>query len=373
MVLNDINIHAEITGIRYKTKLFSQLKNISINDLDINNSPSAFILSESTNHYGVSKWVSPKRTRSYPYARIYDTMSISKRITIIPVVKDEGIGGDRDFLQWDTISLMSLFDTYVILAYYEDADRHKKRSDKITNQRFNNNFIKNKIMEISNYRSSALHWNMQEMKVTLSEIIKKVITSYGNLEKKYNIQFKSIRGLEKFESMILSGYKDFMNFSRDKAINAQHREMMTTQPKEYLQTLTKATITIKNYLGGFYYFTTDEIKIIKGCVELIECKHSKRELLPSLIDIKDGLLKMILYCNLSDVFIGQQKYNPKPVLLLSSNTIQGNISSSDSDLDINMFIDKNGFTKKRTSLIKQLFLEAKNNNFEVRVTNGVIK
>ena len=58
--------------------------------------------------------MSPKRTRSYPYERVYNSLRISKKITVIPVIKDEGAKGDRDFLQWDTISLMSLLDVFVL-------------------------------------------------------------------------------------------------------------------------------------------------------------------------------------------------------------------------------------------------------------------
>jgi hypothetical protein len=70
----------------------------------------SFILEiDKENRIAVSRWVSPKRTRSYPYARIYDTLSFSgRKVTIIPIIKDEGKDGDRDFLPWDTISLMSL-------------------------------------------------------------------------------------------------------------------------------------------------------------------------------------------------------------------------------------------------------------------------
>src|SRR3990167_3862298 len=48
-----------------------------------------------TNRIAFSKWVTPKRTRSYPFARIYDTYHHGgKVVTIIPVIKDEG-AGDR--------------------------------------------------------------------------------------------------------------------------------------------------------------------------------------------------------------------------------------------------------------------------------------
>jgi hypothetical protein len=43
---------------------------------------------------------------------------LQKKITVIPVVKDEGANGDRDYIQWDTVSLTSLLDIFVIFAYY---------------------------------------------------------------------------------------------------------------------------------------------------------------------------------------------------------------------------------------------------------------
>lgn len=55
--------------------------------------------------FAISKWISPKHTRSYPYARVYDTFSrdSNKVVMIIPLIKDEGINGDRDYLQWDSL------------------------------------------------------------------------------------------------------------------------------------------------------------------------------------------------------------------------------------------------------------------------------
>ncbi len=63
---------------------------------------------------------------------IYARFLSGKKIRIIPIYKDEGIGGDRDYLQWDTISLMSLFGVHVIISYYIFAQRHPRRADKIT-------------------------------------------------------------------------------------------------------------------------------------------------------------------------------------------------------------------------------------------------
>ena len=108
-----------------------------------------------------------------------------------------------------------------------------------------------------------------------------------------------------------------MILSRDLAKKAQRRESITIQPKEKLTGI-KATLTIKNYLGGYYYFTCDEVEIDKRNVYLIEGKHTETANLPSLGDIKDGLLKMILFTNLQDVKIAEKDYNPIPILKLTT-------------------------------------------------------
>ena len=105
-----MNITGKITGIKYKILLSDELKKVAVEDFDINETPSACLLTDDQITFAVSKWVSPKRTRSYPFERVFNTLNVSKKITVIPIVKDEGAKGDRDFIQWDTVSLMSLLD-----------------------------------------------------------------------------------------------------------------------------------------------------------------------------------------------------------------------------------------------------------------------
>lgn len=94
-----MNIKGKITGIKYKVILSGNLKNIDIKNFDINLAPSACLLKDNNHIFAVSKWISPKRTRSYPFERVYNTLHISRKITVIPIVKDEGERGDRDFIQ----------------------------------------------------------------------------------------------------------------------------------------------------------------------------------------------------------------------------------------------------------------------------------
>jgi len=365
-----MNITAKITGIKYQVNCADDLSEISFKDLNINDAPSCFLLADKKYNYGISKWVSPKRTRSYPFERVYNSLNVSKRITVIPIIKDEGAKGDRDFIQWDTVSLMSLLDVYVILAYYNKAVVHSSRKDKITKQEFYNEYVKNKIVEISNYHSSALHWNLKEIKNTLPSLIDMVDETYNQLSKELNVVFHSSKGLQKFKNQFQKGVAEFMNASRTKAKEAQNREHLTLQPKEFLSTSTKATITIKNYLGGVYYFTTDEIEVDKKNLFLIESKHSINSKLPSMGDIKDGLLKMVLYCNLEDVEVNDIIFNPKPVLKLTSTEISGKITSNSASSEINNFKTSNTFNTNQINIIDNLFIEAQLNNFEV-IIEGV--
>jgi hypothetical protein len=358
-----MNITGKLTGITYKVYLSENLQEIEIVTFDINNAPSACIIKDGSHAFAVSKWVSPKRTRSYPFERVYNTLAYPKKVTVIPIIKDEGAAGDRDFVQWDTISLMSLLDVFVILAYYDKAE---KRGKKITNQQFDNKYILTKIREIKQYHSSALHWNLKELTDNLNHIIDRVKIAYANIEGETRVKLHGIDGVEKFQNRISEDVSRFMEFSREKARKAQAREYATIQPKERLSTFTKAKLTIENYLGGQYFFTVDEVQLA-DTVSLIEAKHSKNALLPSRSDIKDGLLKMILYSNLSDTKLEGVKVVCKPVLKLTSEKLKGSVSSKSSSKEIKAFLEMNRFNRAQEGLISTLFTEARSNNFEIKV------
>lgn len=357
-----------IKGIRYKPIIKCNLTEITFDEFNINSAKSSCLILIGQNRFAISKWVSPKRTRSYPYERVYNTFSISKRITVIPVIKDEGEKGDRDYLQWDTISLMSLLDIYIILAYYETAEKHSSRAGKITNQKFDNELIRAKVEEISTYHSSALHWNLKELK-GISSVIEKIKTSYKKISEKTKVSFHNEKGLNTFAQMIQENLSNFMDSSRLKAQSAQAREFLTIQPKEILATQTKAKITISNYLGGMYFFTVDEIVLEDENIFLVESKHSKTGKLPSVGDIKDGLLKMMLYTNLENVTIDEKPLKSFAVLKLTSSKLLGEINSDSDAKMIDDFYRANSFSNLRKEFLKSLFSEANVNSFTVILGN----
>lgn len=362
-----MNIIGKITGIKYEPLSTDDLKVFDINTFNINNAPSTCLLKSDNGFFAVSKWVSPKRTRSYPFERVYNSLKTNKKITVIPIVKDEGVEGDRDFIQWDTVSFMSLLDVFVIFAYYDRAELSTRNKNKITNQQFSSDYVISKIKEVAQYHSSALHWNLNELNTNFHGIIDKAKSAYLNIEKSTGVLLHNIKGIDTFKDRIGNDVSLFMQFSREKAQNAQEREFVTLQPKESLSTLSKSKITITNYLGGQYFLTVDEIKIAENIVYLIESKHSKNNILPSKGDVKDGLLKMILYSNLTDVKVNDKKMKSRSVLLLTSTKLKGSITSLDTKEEKDKYFKINKISESLRIFIESVMTEATNNNFTVKL------
>lgn len=162
----------------------------------------------------------------------------------------------------------------------------------------------------------------------------------------------------------------FKHFSRGKAEQAQAREILTLQPKEALSTASKAKLNITNFLGGTYFFTVDEVIEFDAKLHLIEAKHTKNALLPTKSDIKDGLLKLILYCNFATVRVGAKQFQHLPILKLTSTKLIGSVNSKSDASEIQDFLTKNNFTATRIVLINTLFEEATKNNFLVIIEHA---
>ncbi|MDL0102973.1 hypothetical protein NYG89_01520 [Campylobacter felis] len=358
-------LKAQITNFSYVKTWREKLETFKFKN--INDLPSKALVNFKNKKFALSKWVSSKRTRSYPYARIYDTFDIgaNKIITIIPLIKDEGINGDMDYLQWDTISLMSLLNVYVIIGFYDEAQPHLKKIDKITNQHFNNEYILEQLKLLSNYHQSALHWNLNQLNnKNLSTLANLAKNAYENVSKKLNATLHNPQNINKFAQKISQSRESFMEFSRVKAKQAQNRESLTLQPKENIGIGQKSKIVIENYLGGQYFFTVDDVLLRSDILYLCESKHSKNTLLPSNDDIKDGLLKLMLYNNLSKID-GYARF--KIVLRLTSNHLQDSIILPSENLD--SFIKNNGFSDSQIVTLKALNIESKQNHFEIWINN----
>ena len=137
-------------------------------------------LGTSGNNLAFSKWVSPKRTRSYPFARIYNTFHFNtKKVTIIPIIKDEGAGTqNNDRINFITFSWMNLLNIYIILAWYEDAERKPETTNRITNQIMNVGSVREKLLDVSRYQMTALHWNTTHFEKDFESIYLNAVDGY---------------------------------------------------------------------------------------------------------------------------------------------------------------------------------------------------
>lgn len=348
-----LDIKATITGIKYKYYLCRRLNEYS--DGQIRNGmpyDATFYLNIDGEKVALSYWVSAKRTRSYPYARVYDSLNFSgKKITVIPVMKDEGINGDRDYIQWDTVSLMSLLGVYVVIAYYRDASVSRRFENKITDQVFDMDYVLDEIREILSYQSDALHWNLAQID-KLQDIGNRAINAYERIFHSFGQGMHNIDRARARINQVMNDKKQFMSFSRDRAREAQNRESQIIQHGESIVPGEKSILTIKNYLGGEYYFTADEAKIDSGYLYLIEAKNTVRGGLPATSDIKDGLIKMVLFSNLTRVKVNNMEYQKRAVLKLTGNG--------------------SAFTPNEISILALVKQEASDNGFHVLLNDAYI-
>ncbi|MBW4581366.1 MAG: hypothetical protein KME42_17490 [Tildeniella nuda ZEHNDER 1965/U140] len=363
-----------IKGVKYRACLTESLAKGAFADFDINQSSAYGIIQTDSSELAYSKWVSPKRTRSYPFARIYNTYNAAKILTVIPVIKDEGRDGDLDKLQYSTISWMNLLNTYIVLGYYENAEKSYKdkqsTKNKLTKQRFNNEFIKSQIQEILDYKQSALHWNRSLFEERFVEIFRKALDSYAVISRQINVPLHSHAGMEKYLQAIIKDFEEFKNISLKGSRGASRREAATSHKLEYLIDGMKATFCIENYLGGTYYLTPDEMIHVDESYIIQESKNSTRKALPELSDIQDGLFKLIVYSNIDALQLNGHRVNFSVRLRLTGRGIKDSIILPWSPEKLEEFIRVNSlvFSKKEESTIRKLLLEVEHNeNVEIEI------
>lgn len=363
-----LNFRGHIKGITYQAFVAdNKLSEISLDKFDVNTAKPYGIIKTPNTEIAYSKWVSPKRTRSYPFARIYNTYNCSKILTIIPILKDEGKDGDRDRIQYSTISWMNLLNIYIVLAYYETAEKSEKKGQqnkqKLTHQKFNNQFVKNQINQILSYHQSALHWNKLLFETQFTTIFASALDCYDKISQQTGIQIHSRRGMDHYLFEVVQEFEKFKDISLKNSQQASQREALTTHKLEHLGEGVKATFCIDNYVEGLYYLTPDEI-IQKNNVYLIqECKNTSRDTFPKLADIQDGLFKLILFSNIDTLLLDGHPIQFTTRLTLTGKNIIDKLILPNSEEEIKTFINQNktNFNSKQKAVIKKLNLEAKNN------------
>ncbi len=350
-----------VSNVQYTACLAEKLPEYDFCDFDINKARPCGKIIVPDGSVAYSKWVSPKRTRSYPFARLYDILNAPKRITVIPVLKDEGIDGDLDRIQFSTISWMNLFDVYIVLAYYEGAVKSSRASqsgrNKITKQSFSSSFVERQIWDILKYKNSALHWNFNLLNASFVDIYRKALDSYQAISEQTGVKMHDRRVQEEYLEEVKADFENFKKLSLGGSKDASMREVTAVHRYEYLSGGSKARFNVRNYLGGVYYLTVDEV-IREGDIYVIqESKNSTKGSLPSLDDIKDGLFKLALFSNIDALLLEGQKVDFIVRLKLTGKDIYGTLFMPCSSCELDRFIDENRLSERKSKVIHGLYDE----------------
>ncbi len=330
------------------------------------------------NYIAYSKWVTPKRTRTYPYRDIYNTFSSNaKRVTIIPIIKDEGKDGENDRINAITLSWMNLINVYIILGWYEDADinqRNPKKKDKITNQRLNAEYVQEKLFEISKYQATALHWNTRHFKMDFEKVYLNAVASYQKISREKNVTMHKPKNhldmLEKFKVDNHFSIDAFKKETLPRSLGAVHREVVTEHELESLSQGIKGVFYISNYLGGEYHLSADEIYWQDEQLVIQESKNTTTGKLPSDVDIRDGLFKLILFKNMENVGFGNNINVPFVTRLKLTGNLIGKLKLPCSDDLVSNFCNLNEFKQAKQKTIRLLNQEAAENNLQILIAKN---
>ena len=323
-----------IKGVKYNPYLNQEkLTEYDLAQFDVNAAKAYGLVNIDTsgNNLAFSKWVTPKRTRTYPFPRIYNTLGrTTKQVTIIPIIKDEGAGTqNNDRINSITFSWMNLMNVHIVLAWYEDAERKVGTTDRITNQTLNAEGVREKLLEISRYQASALHWNTNHFKNDFERIYFNAVDSYERISQIENVAMHKTQDhlnmLAKFKVENQFSVDSFKTETLSRSHAAALRESVTVHVLESLSEGDKGIFLITNDLGGQYHLTADEVYWENDRLVIQESKNTTTKKFPSANDIKDGLFKLILFVNMEQVDIDDRTDVPFITRLKLTGNLTGHL------------------------------------------------
>ena len=358
-----------------------RIESYPASEYSVNNSKALCVLEYSPNQkLAIAKWVSPKRTRSYPFSRLYRIYHFGfKRVAIIPIIKDEGIGEGRnksnnDRINFTTLSWMNLMNIYVVLCWYDDAE--KMSPTRITSQVLNEAHVRHQLDRIAAYQFDAHHWNKNHFRDEFVPVLNAAVTSYQRISNDLGVSMHDFNDHLKFRDRVVDldvptndklSLERFEQHTVPRSRAAAKRETTTVHQDEDLdENSAKAVFNIRNNLGGVYPITTDEVFINEEAKTVVirESKNSTRDGLPSEDDIYDGLFKLLLFKHVQSLSKDGVEYTIDPQLRLTG-ILNGPIQLPEQSDRIDPFISGNVFTKGEIKLLRRVLAEAESNKISV--------
>ena len=316
----------------------------------------------------ISVWTTPKRTKTYPLPRVYNTLSHSgKKITIIPVQASYGEKGDDNKLQPGTISWMSGLGVYVIIGVYIKAKMRPKgkaaanaKEGKVSTQgvpvftsfEFKNDELKKQVKEIVSKCPKVEDWNQKQL-LKIPSLLKTAIENNRRLGKELGVLVRPFKSLEKKLGIWETDIPKFLLDCDKESKKAQHREFSSDQKLENVPGK-KGKFNVNMGNSKMIFLTADSVSVDqhKKIIEILEGKHSTIKKFPDENDVCDALFKLMIFKK-SNIKIGGIKYAKKLVCYLSGTGIVTNEE-----------------VKRK---YQDLIIECNNNNIELRFNDKIIK
>ncbi len=343
-----LEFYGVIRDLSYCTRVLTEdLDIVEFDRFDINRAPKSGILqfADSTS-LGFSQWGTPKLHRTHPGARMYKTYDLPKIVTVIPIIKDEGNGTqNNDRINFMVLSRMNLMNIYIVLAWYESAVPKGDSKDKITDFRFNSKWVADRILDIKNYKKSALHWNVSHFDRHFERVFRQAIRCNLDIANRYDVELHPVRNhLRALDKYLVDGKFELDAFDRHssrKSSSSARSEAVTIHELEDLDNKQKAYFELDNLIGGKYFLAADGAFWERGKVVIQESKTSKDGKLPSLADIQDGLFRNILCSNIDELYLDGVRVDFTTRLKLTGKVV-GTIEFPTNDWrSIESFADEN--------------------------------
>ena len=237
--ISENTIEGKIGNQSYQFKIDSKLS--SMDFVEAMRKPRKVFKSKFLNkEVAVSVWTTPKRSKTYPLGRVYDTLSYDGiKITIIPVMVDYGKNGERGRIQPNTVDWMTSIGVYMILGVYVDAEKGKvgrlaknagiktKSSEGkpkfAKGQRFDLKYLQKQIEKIIENKPNIKKWNENQL-TTIPNLLENGITHYKRLGKKLDVPLSDFSRLEKKVGIWKNDLEQFRADQEDLSKGAQDSE-----------------------------------------------------------------------------------------------------------------------------------------------------
>ena len=333
-------VEPEIIEVTLGRESYNFSKDPGLKELEFNNAMTenntSFKSKIGDDVVAISVWTTPKRTKTYPFPRVYSTLGHhGKKITIIPVQASYGKHGDDNKLQPGTISWMSGLGVYVIVGVYTKAKMRPKgkaaaNASKgkastqgepvFTSFEFENDELLEQVKEIVSNCPKVEDWNQKQL-VRIPSLLKTAIENNRRLGKELGVLVRSFKSLEKKLEVWDTDMPKFLLDSDKESEKAQHREFSSDQKLENVPGK-KGKFNVDMGNSKTIFLTADSVSIDKKnkIIEILEGKHTTKGKFPDENDVLDALFKLMIFKK-SDITIDGIKYSKKLVCYLSGTDV----------------------------------------------------